>query len=80
MLDDWVEQLSKELGITEEVDFERQLDLARVVAHKVERRAAPITTFLVGFAAGRAGSDPDAVARATKRAMSLARSWAREPK
>lgn len=75
MLDEWTRHVCEELGITEDVDFERQLDLARVVAHKIERRAAPITTFLVGLAAGRAGGDAASVSDATSRVMSAARRW-----
>lgn len=54
MLDEWVDKVCDELNIDEDVDIDELLDLARDVAHGVERRAAPIATFLVGLAAGRA--------------------------
>ena len=55
MLDEWVTKVKDELGIADEVDVDALLDLARDVAHGTERRAAPVTTYLVGLAAGRAG-------------------------
>ncbi|MDQ3986072.1 MAG: DUF6457 domain-containing protein [Actinomycetota bacterium] len=59
MFDEWVDGVAKELGVEEEFDVDAILDLARVAAHEVERRAAPVTTYLVGLAVGR-GADPDA--------------------
>lgn len=53
-------------------DTDVLLDLARVVAHKVERRAAPVTTYIVGLAV--AGRDDVDVATAARRLMDLARS------
>ncbi|HEY8318280.1 MAG TPA: DUF6457 domain-containing protein [Amnibacterium sp.] len=40
------------------------LGLAGVAAHNVVRPAAPITTFLAGYAAGRAGGSAEDVAAA----------------
>lgn len=75
--DRWVDELCEALGIEDEVDVDALLDLARDSAHEVERRAAPVTTFLVGLAAGRAeGSDPVTDALATA-AASLRRSASR---
>jgi hypothetical protein len=58
-LDEWVAQVSEELGIGT-VDIRAVLDLARDVAHSVARPAAPLTCLLVGLAARDAG-DLDAV-------------------
>jgi hypothetical protein len=78
MLDDWVEAVAAELGLgPEKLDLDRQLDVARVVAHRVERRAAPVTALLIGLAAGRDGGTPEDVARATQEVMTLARGWGR---
>jgi hypothetical protein len=56
----WSEQLCDALGIDLEVEIDAVLDLARDAAHEVERPAAPLTTFLVGYAAGlRGGSATD---------------------
>jgi hypothetical protein len=52
-LDEWVRQVSEELGIGE-VDSASVLDLARDVAHGIARPAAPLTCLLVGLAAGSA--------------------------
>jgi hypothetical protein len=65
--DRWVDELCNALGIEDEIDVDALLDLARDSAHQVERRAAPVSTFLVGLAAGRAGGvDPvgEALAKA----------------
>ena len=58
---DWVDAVSRELGIATPVDVANLLDLARIAAHQVERPAAPLTTYLLGYAVGQ-GMDP-AVAR-----------------
>lgn len=51
----WNEQLCEALGLDLDVQIDDILDLARDAAHQVERPAAPLTTFLVGYAAGRRG-------------------------
>ncbi|HKA68865.1 MAG TPA: DUF6457 domain-containing protein [Actinomycetes bacterium] len=73
-LDDWVAALKGELGIELDVDVRGLLELARVAAHGVDRPAAPLTTFLVGYAAGLR-RDPAAVPELSERAAALARSW-----
>ncbi|MCI0689455.1 MAG: DUF6457 domain-containing protein [Sporichthyaceae bacterium] len=77
-LDDWVAALAAELGVEAEVDVRGLLDLARVAAHSVDRPAAPLTTFLVGYAAGRSGA-PGAAAALCDRAAALARTWSVNP-
>ncbi|MFI2411603.1 NTP transferase domain-containing protein [Streptomyces sp. NPDC018947] len=78
VLDEWISAAKAELGIDLDVDTGVLLDLARDAAHGVARPAAPLTTFLVGYAAGRAGGGPEAVAEATRKAAALARRWAEE--
>ncbi|MBI9113468.1 DUF6457 domain-containing protein [Sanguibacter suaedae] len=52
----WVDALAAELGIDPAVvDLKGVLDVARDAAHNVERPAAPLTTFMVGYAAGVSG-------------------------
>lgn len=63
---DWVERLSDELGLDVPVDVLDLLDLARDSAHRVARPAAPLTTFLVGYAAAARGGGPGAVADAAR--------------
>lgn len=67
-LDAWVTAASAELGLDDEVDLDLLLDLARDVAHGVERKAAPVTTYLLGLAVGRGASTAEA-ADAIRRAL-----------
>ncbi|MFF5935079.1 DUF6457 domain-containing protein [Streptomyces sp. NPDC012508] len=81
VLDEWITAVKDELGIEIDVDTGVLLDLARDAAHGVARPAAPLTTFLVGYAAGRAadaGGGPEAVAEASRKAAALANRWAAE--
>lgn len=72
VLAEWVAELVDALGLDGPVDTALVLDVARDAAHGVARPAAPVTTFLVGLAAGRQGGDPDAVRAAAHRAQQLA--------
>jgi hypothetical protein len=48
--------LATDLGVEiPEVDAQLLLDVARDAAHAVDRPAAPITTFLLGYAVAKAG-------------------------
>lgn len=67
-LEQWVTTARDELGLSDPVDLELLLDVARDVAHGVERRAAPVTTFLLGMAVGR-GATPSEAAAAVRRAL-----------
>ncbi len=71
-LTSWAQQLSDALGLELEVDIDPLLDLARDAAHQVERPAAPITTFLVGYAAGMRGGAADDIADCIEIATDLA--------
>ena len=71
-LDQWVAHVAAELGIDGlDVDVDAVLDLASVAAHAVVRPAAPLTTFLAGLAAGRAGGSVDDVREAIARATAI---------
>ncbi len=78
VLDEWITAAKDELGIDLDVDTGVLLDLARDAAHGVARPAAPLTTFLVGYAAAQAGGGPEAVAAAAAKAVALADRWAKE--
>ena len=53
VLDEWTHRLAQALQILDlDVDQELLLDLARKAAGSVTHAAAPVTTFLVGYAAG----------------------------
>ncbi len=76
LLDDWVAALAAELDVDPTtVDVRHLLDVARDAAHHVDRPAAPLTTFLVGYAAGSRGGGADAVRAAADAAQRLATSW-----
>lgn len=75
VLDEWITAVKAELGIELDVDTAALLDLARDAAHGVARPAAPLTTFLIGYAAGQQGRD---VQELTERATALANRWAAE--
>lgn len=75
----WTAQLQSALDLADlAVDVDAVLGLAGVVAHAVVRPAAPLSAFLVGYAAGRRaaeGADPaTAVDDAIAMAQALARS------
>ncbi|MFT2706624.1 DUF6457 domain-containing protein [Clavibacter zhangzhiyongii] len=56
VLDRWVDRVAALLELpAHEVDVALVLDLARDAAHGIARPAAPLTTFLLGLAVGRAG-------------------------
>ncbi len=78
-LEQWMQRLRDELGLDQavSVDIGGVLDLARVAAHEVDRPAAPLTTFLVGYAAGRASGAGESVSieELSARAVALAESW-----
>ncbi|WP_369218055.1 NTP transferase domain-containing protein, partial [Streptomyces flavofungini] len=85
VLDEWISAVKDELGIELDVDTGTLLDLARDAAHGVARPAAPLTTFLVGYAAAQAAATrggssagPEAVAEAAHKAAALAARWADE--
>ncbi|MGW1142827.1 NTP transferase domain-containing protein [Streptomyces zhihengii] len=78
VLDEWITAVKAELGVELDVDTHALLDLARDAAHGVARPAAPLTTFLVGYAAAQAGGGPEAVADAARKAVALAARWAEE--
>ncbi|GLI27188.1 hypothetical protein ARHIZOSPH14_14300 [Agromyces rhizosphaerae] len=73
ILDRWWTELSAALGVEDAPgDIADLLSLAGDAAHRVVRPAAPLTTFLVGYAAARAGGDDAALRRAIDTARELA--------
>jgi hypothetical protein len=73
-MDNWVEALTRALELPSTVDSDTVLDVARDVAHNVERRAAPVTTYLVGVAVG-GGMAPEV---AVERVRELVQGWSAE--
>ena len=76
-LHDWIDELCDVLDLDIEVDEGLLLDLASTAAHNVERPAAPISTYLLGYAAGAADADLDAVEKLAGRVQALAEGWDR---
>ena len=76
-LHDWIDELCDALDVETEVDEALVLDLARAAAHDVTKVAAPITTYLLGYAAGEQGASPDGIERLAARAQALAEGWDR---
>jgi hypothetical protein len=71
-LDSWTRAACAELGIDPvTADTRAVLDLAREVAHGVERPAAPLTAYLLGVAVGQGQELRTAAARLS----ALASSW-----
>jgi len=68
-LDRWMAEAAEALGLTGVIDLDHTrdllLDVAREVAHAVDRPAAPVTAFLLGLAAGRATASGGDSGRAT---------------
>lgn len=61
LLADWVDELCAALGLEQRpADIDTVLALAGRVAHGVVRPAAPLATFLAGYAAGRRAGGQDA--------------------
>nr|WP_234016844.1 NTP transferase domain-containing protein [Streptomyces sp. LaPpAH-108] len=78
VLNEWITAVKNELGIDLDVDTRVLLDVARDVAHGVARPAAPLTTFLVGYAAAQGKGDAEAIAEAAGKVASLALRWEAE--
>ena len=78
-LHDWIDELCDVLDIEVELDEALILDVARDAAHSVERKAAPISTFLLGYAAARFDGNPIQVERLAALALALAARWDKSP-
>jgi molybdopterin-guanine dinucleotide biosynthesis protein A len=76
-LHDWIDEVCDALDVDVEVDEALLLDLAKVVADNVVRTAAPVTSFILGYAAGLQEADPEGVERLAARAQALAEEWDR---
>jgi molybdopterin-guanine dinucleotide biosynthesis protein A len=61
LLAEWLDAVCVQLGVARDaIDLAAVLDLARAAAHGVARPAAPLTTYLAGYAIGRQHADADA--------------------
>ncbi|MET0819780.1 MAG: DUF6457 domain-containing protein [Aeromicrobium sp.] len=71
----WASGLAADLGVEQVLDVDAVLDLASDAAHGIMRPAAPLTTYLVGVAIGRAGGDPAQVAEVLERVRGAIEAW-----
>jgi hypothetical protein len=71
-LHDWIDELCDALDVETEIDEALILDVARDAAHNVERVAAPISTYLLGYAAALRGGSPEVVEQLAGAAIALA--------
>lgn len=62
----WATTLNAALGLNAEVDVTAILDVARDAAHAVDRPAAPVSTYLLGYAVATGMPLEDAVAAITR--------------
>lgn len=71
----WAVGLATDLGIEQILDVDTVLNLASDAAHGVMRPAAPLTTYLVGVAVGRADGDPARVAEVLEHVRAAIDAW-----
>lgn len=76
-LHDWIDELSDVLDVDTEIDEGLVLDLARTAAKNVQQTAAPVTAYLLGFAAGAHEADPQTIEALAAKAQTLAEGWDR---
>jgi hypothetical protein len=75
-LDDWAAALRARFGLDDDdVPIGPILDLAGVVAHSVARPAAPVSAFVAGLVAGRAGGSRTEVEATLAQLAELAKGW-----
>ncbi|WP_332601713.1 DUF6457 domain-containing protein [Arthrobacter sp. S2(2024)] len=79
-LEEWCRSLLQAYELDDvEIDINEILSLAGVAAHSVVRPAAPLTTFIAGFAAGlAAGSGQATQSESMDAALGLARTLAKD--
>jgi hypothetical protein len=66
-VESWSRELANALGIDSDVDVAAVLDLARIAAHAIARPAAPVTTFIAGYALARGIPLADVIAEVERR-------------
>jgi hypothetical protein len=72
----WMSRVATLLDVDpHEVLTSELLDLTREVAHGVERKSAPLTTFLLGYAAGKDSLSPDDVRKLIETVSNAVAEW-----
>lgn len=72
-LQEWTDTVADALGIEVDFDVRTILDTARDVAHAVERPAAPVAAFMVGYAAAVRGGTEDDIESVAEMVSNLAK-------
>ncbi len=62
----WIAGVVEELGVPAPDGIDVILDVAKDAAHSIDRPAAPVTTYLLGYAVAQ-GADPNEVAQTLAR-------------
>lgn len=72
----WMARVANLLNVDpHEVLTSELLDLTREVAHGVERKSAPLTTFLLGYAAGKDALTPAEVRQLIETISNAVAEW-----
>jgi molybdopterin-guanine dinucleotide biosynthesis protein A len=72
----WMARVATLLDVdSHEVLTAELLDLTREVAHGVERKSSPLTTFLLGYAAGKDSLSPDEVRKLIESVSNAVAEW-----
>jgi molybdopterin-guanine dinucleotide biosynthesis protein A len=72
----WMTRVASLLNVdSHEVLTSELLDLTREVAHGVERKSAPLTTFLLGYAAGKESLNPEEVRKLIESVSNAVAEW-----
>jgi len=72
----WMARVATLLNVDQhDVLTSELLDLTREVAHGVERKSAPLTTFLLGYAAGKDSLSPEEVRQLIKTVSNAVSEW-----
>jgi molybdopterin-guanine dinucleotide biosynthesis protein A len=72
----WMARIANLLDVdSHDVLTSELLDLTREVAHGVERKSAPLTTFLLGYAAGKDSLSPDEVRKLIETVSNAVAEW-----
>ncbi len=74
-VDPWLDEASKLLGIDARIDVEAVLALARDVAHSLERKNAPLTSYLLGYTAASQNLDTEQIAQLASKLGARAQEW-----
>jgi molybdopterin-guanine dinucleotide biosynthesis protein A len=72
----WMTRVATLLNVdSHEILTSELLDLTREVAHGVERKSAPLTTFLLGYAAGKESLNPEEVRKLIESVSNAVAEW-----